>query len=53
MYLYEMITYIFSYHFSKGYKAIRHIKIAIRLLDKQKKYIYACYTKQTHKIYIA
>jgi len=53
MYLYRMITDIFSYHFSKDYKAIKQIKLAIWLLDKQKKYIYACYTKQTHKIYIA
>ncbi|HDR8488837.1 TPA: hypothetical protein QC445_005788 [Bacillus cereus] len=36
-----MITYIFSYHFSKDYKAIKQIKLAIWLLDKQKKYIYA------------
>ncbi len=49
MYLYETI----KYNFSKIYKAIKNIKLAIRLLDKQKKSIYADYTKQIHKIYIA
>lgn len=53
MYLYETIKYNFSNHFSKIYKAIKNIKLAIRLLDKQKKSIYAGYTKQIHKIYIA
>lgn len=53
MYLYGMITYIFSQHFSKDHNAIKHIILAIRLLDKKKIYIYACYTKQIHKIYIA
>jgi len=37
MYLYETIKYNFSHHFSKIYKAIKNIKLVIRLLDKQKK----------------
>ncbi|AXK21551.1 hypothetical protein CN639_16455 [Bacillus toyonensis] len=46
MYLYETIKYNFSHHFSKIYKAIKNIKLAIRLLDKQKKSIYAGYTNK-------
>jgi hypothetical protein len=36
MYLYGMITYVFSQHFSKDHNAIKHIILAIRLLDKKK-----------------
>jgi hypothetical protein len=47
MYLSGMITYIFSYHFSKDYKAIKQIKLAIWLLDKQKN-IFMLATRNKH-----